>query len=80
MASAFSSSFPVGGSFGRSSLNKIAGAKTTLVRGYHGSSCTGPSSAIVATIGITQRHSRSDSYLGGYEVDQAAGILSFDEK
>ncbi len=28
MASAFSSSFPVGGSFGRSSLNKIAGAKT----------------------------------------------------
>ena len=28
IASAFSSSFPVGGSFGRSSLNKIAGAKT----------------------------------------------------
>ena len=28
MASAFSSSFPVGGSFGRSSLNKIAGAET----------------------------------------------------
>tara|TARA_Y100000768_G_scaffold81460_1_gene58024 strand:+ start:8060 stop:9328 length:1269 start_codon:yes stop_codon:yes gene_type:complete len=28
MASAFSSSFPVGGSFGRSSLNRIAGAKT----------------------------------------------------